>query len=70
MFTILQSMVASNNESLMMKDGKIDLAARQTYSLADAAQAHRIRRRQGARRGRDRRSHPEEPAARPRRRRR
>jgi NADPH:quinone reductase len=25
----------------MMKDGKLDLAARQTYSLADAAQAHR-----------------------------
>jgi len=25
----------------MMKDSKIDLAARQTYSLADAAQAHR-----------------------------
>ena len=25
----------------LMKDGKLDLAARQTYSLADAAQAHR-----------------------------
>jgi len=31
----------ANNVFNMMKDGKIDLAARQTYSLADAAQAHR-----------------------------
>jgi NADPH:quinone reductase len=31
----------ANNVFTMMKDGKIDLAARQTYSLADAAQAHR-----------------------------
>ena len=31
----------ANNLFNMMKDGKIDLAARQTYSLADAAQAHR-----------------------------
>ncbi len=29
------------NVFAMMKDGKIDLAARQTYALADAAQAHR-----------------------------
>ncbi len=31
----------ANNVFNMMKDGKLDLAARQTYSLADAAQAHR-----------------------------
>jgi NADPH2:quinone reductase len=31
----------ANNVFTMMKEGKIDLAARQTYSLADAAQAHR-----------------------------
>lgn len=31
----------ANNVFNMMKDSKIDLAARQTYSLADAAQAHR-----------------------------
>ena len=31
----------ANNVFSMMKDGKVDLAARQTYSLADAAQAHR-----------------------------
>jgi NADPH:quinone reductase len=31
----------ANNVFDMMKDGKLDLAARQTYSLADAAQAHR-----------------------------
>ena len=31
----------ANNVFTMMKDGKLDLAARQTYSLADAAQAHR-----------------------------
>jgi NADPH2:quinone reductase len=31
----------ANNVFTMMKDGKIDLAARQTYSLTDAAQAHR-----------------------------
>ena len=31
----------ANNVFNLMKDGKLDLAARQTYSLADAAQAHR-----------------------------
>ncbi len=31
----------ANNVFNMMKDSKLDLAARQTYSLADAAQAHR-----------------------------
>ena len=31
----------ANNVFNMMKDGKLDLAARQTYSLADAAKAHR-----------------------------
>ncbi len=31
----------ANNVFALMKDGKLDLAARQTYSLADAAQAHR-----------------------------
>lgn len=31
----------ANNVFDLMKDGKLDLAARQTYSLADAAQAHR-----------------------------
>ena len=31
----------ANNVFNMMKDGKLDLAARQTYSLGDAAQAHR-----------------------------
>ena len=31
----------ANNVFNMMKEGKLDLAARQTYSLADAAQAHR-----------------------------
>ena len=31
----------ANNVFTMMKDGTLDLAARQTYSLADAAQAHR-----------------------------
>lgn len=31
----------ANNVFTLMKDGKLDLAARQTYSLADAAQAHR-----------------------------
>lgn len=31
----------ANNVFSLMKDGKLDLAARQTYSLADAAQAHR-----------------------------
>jgi NADPH2:quinone reductase len=31
----------ANNVFNMMKDGKLDLAARQTYSLADAAEAHR-----------------------------
>ena len=31
----------ANNVFNMMKDGKLDLAARQTYSLAGAAQAHR-----------------------------
>lgn len=31
----------AGNVFAMMSDGKIDLAARQTYSLADAAQAHR-----------------------------
>ncbi len=30
----------ANNVFTMMKDGKLDLAAHQTYSLADAAQAH------------------------------
>ena len=30
----------AGNVFAMMKDGKLDLAARQTYSLADAAQAH------------------------------
>ena len=31
----------ANNVFDMMRDGKLDLAARQTYSLSDAAQAHR-----------------------------
>ena len=31
----------AGNVFTLMKDGKLDLAARQTYSLADAAQAHR-----------------------------
>jgi NADPH:quinone reductase len=31
----------ASNVFNMMKDGKLDLAARQTYSLGDAAQAHR-----------------------------
>ena len=31
----------ANNVFTMMRDGKLDLAARQTYSLGDAAQAHR-----------------------------
>ena len=31
----------ANNVFTLMKDGKLDLAARQTYSLSDAAQAHR-----------------------------
>ncbi len=31
----------ANNVFNLMKDGKLDLAARQTYSLADATQAHR-----------------------------
>ena len=31
----------ANNVFNLMKDGKLDLAARQTYSLSDAAQAHR-----------------------------
>jgi NADPH:quinone reductase len=31
----------ANNVFTLMKDGKLDLAARQTYSLADAGQAHR-----------------------------
>jgi NADPH:quinone reductase len=31
----------ANNVFNLMKDGKLNLAARQTYSLADAAQAHR-----------------------------
>lgn len=31
----------ANNVFNMMKDGRLDLAARQTYSLADAAKAHR-----------------------------
>ena len=31
----------ANNVFTIMKDGKVDLAARQTYSLADAALAHR-----------------------------
>ncbi len=31
----------ADNVFALMKDGKLDLAARQTYSLADAAQAHR-----------------------------
>ncbi len=31
----------ANNVFNLMKDGKLDLAARQTYSLADAAEAHR-----------------------------
>ena len=31
----------AGNVFALMKDGKLDLAARQTYSLADAAQAHR-----------------------------
>ena len=31
----------ANNVFNLMKDGKLDLAARQTYSLGDAAQAHR-----------------------------
>lgn len=31
----------ASNVFNLMKDGKLDLAARQTYSLADAAQAHR-----------------------------
>ncbi len=31
----------ANNVFSLMKDGKLDLAARQTYSLADAGQAHR-----------------------------
>ena len=31
----------ANNVFNLMRDGKLDLAARQTYSLGDAAQAHR-----------------------------
>ena len=31
----------ANNVFTLMRDGKLDLAARQTYSLADAASAHR-----------------------------
>ena len=36
-----KTLAMAANVFAMMKDGKLDLAARQTYSLADAAQAHR-----------------------------